>query len=194
MPIEQRVLDSLRVLFSDVVTRARFQHWKEGHQQVSNLVEAYVFGEIFWRKSLGRPKTTRLSEAVSVHSWRTTKIINGTPAGLAAVWINVHHYPTWWDGKDDGDYWRVPYLISDIPDGQRHDPVFGNFDETTFIIPEFEGVPWVAGGDFEVANSGMRVFVPRDAVFVKESGATHVSFEIVSRIAAGDDQDLPHES
>jgi len=183
MTMDKRVLDSLGVLYSDVVTTKRFKHWKEDHRPIANMMDDCIFGEIFWRKAMGRPKTANLSSGVRVDSWRTTRILNGTPSGVTSIWLNVPHSPSWWDGKDDGEYWRVNYLISHIPDGHRHDPVFGDFEETTFIVPQFENVPWdVPGGKLGIGNAGMRVFEPRDAAFVKTPGAAHVSFEIVPRI------------
>ncbi|MGO4395232.1 hypothetical protein AB4Z46_28130 [Variovorax sp. M-6] len=183
MSIGDRVLASLGQLFSSPLTHDRFRRWKTEEQAFSNVFDDCVLGEIFWRKGMGRPMAAKLSDGFSIRSWRTTKMLVPTPAGLTSTWIKSPHVPRWWDGKDDASYWRVPYLISDIPFGHRKDLVFGDFDETTFVIPELEDLQWdVPGGAQGIGFSGARVFEPRDAVFVKEHGSVHMSFEVVPRI------------
>jgi hypothetical protein len=186
MPMDPLVVESFKALFSDVVSHDRFEQWKEDYQQIAAVFDDYLFGEIFWRKAMGRPKTAKVSEGFLIQSWRNTKILAPKPSGLGTIWIKIPHSPIWWDGKDDAEYWRVPYLISAIPFGHRKDLVFGDFDEATFVVPGFSDVPWeVPGGEFGIGHLGMRVFEPREAVFVKEKGSAHFSFEVVSRILVG---------
>ena len=101
-------LESVGTLFSDVVSVDRFKNWSAGVAgRVADIVSQYAFGEIFWKKSLGRPDTTKLSDAVTVEAWREEEILVGNIGG-AARWetIRALYYPSWWDGKDDGEYWR----------------------------------------------------------------------------------------
>ena len=103
-------LESVGTLFSDVVSADRFKKWRVGVVPgVADTLSQYGFGEIFWKRSLGRPNTTKLSEAVTVKAWRDEKFLVGAIGG-AAHWetIRAFDYPSWWDGKDDGEYWRFP--------------------------------------------------------------------------------------
>lgn len=49
---------SVGKLFSDVVSADRFNKWRAGVAEgVADKLSQYAFGEIFWRKSFGRPDT-----------------------------------------------------------------------------------------------------------------------------------------
>ncbi|MDQ3010440.1 MAG: hypothetical protein M3X11_07025, partial [Acidobacteriota bacterium] len=123
--------ESVGTLFSDVVSAARFKKWRVAIVAgVADTLSQYAFGEIFWKKSLGRPNTTKLSEAVTVEAWRDEKLLVGDVGG-AAHWktIRMPYYPSWWDGKDDGRYWRVFYMVPNLQVGV---PVDGRAELFTY--------------------------------------------------------------
>jgi hypothetical protein len=169
---DQRILDSLRVLHSDVVTPKRFEQWKQDHQHLSNTLDDCVTGEIFWRKAMGRPNKPNLSDGVQLSSW-TNQQQQMTCGGENVLrWISTPHLLNWQDGNDDGEYWRVIYLISGVWTS-------GN---NTFIVPELvKNVPWtVPSNAHGIGNAGIRVYEPRYVEFIKKmSGIVYYSFEIV---------------
>lgn len=172
-------LDDLQVLISDVLNADRFRDWVKEHDGARQLAD-YVFGEIYWHKSIGKPNTDTLAKAFLITSWRTIRIIVGTPDGLKSEDVTLPHVPTWHDGKDDGEYWRVNYVITGVPFGHRKDPIFGNYDEITFIEPTFvNGITWsVPGGQFSIHAVGPRRIYPPSVAFVKEGGPVHISFQV----------------
>jgi hypothetical protein len=183
MPSE--ILDSLRVLYSEALNSDRFRRWRLTQEAAAKALADYVVGEIFWSKSIGRPNTSKLSAAFVIDSWRTTKIINGGIGGaLHAEDINVPHVLTWWDGKDDGEHWRVNFLIPNVPFGHRKDPVFGDFDEVTFIVPTFaKGISWtVPGEQLGIHQIGPRTISPSTAALVKENGPVYISFDVIRQL------------
>jgi hypothetical protein len=136
--------ESVGTLFSDVVSADRFRKWRVGVVEgVANTLSQYAFGEIFWKKSLGRPNTTKLSEAVTVEAWRDEMVLVGDIGG-AAHWqpIHVPYHPSWWDGKDDGEYWRVSYMVPNLTVGLSADGL-AEHSTYTYIVPQLKrGIPW----------------------------------------------------
>lgn len=176
--------ESLGVLISDVVTKDRFVKWKEDlHESARETLGRYAFGEIFWRKSLGRPTSARLSDAFTIEAWRDDPQLGGDVGG-AAKWFPVRlpYWPSLWDGKDDGEYWRVAYSIANLVNDH---PAHGFSDQFTHthIVPHFaKGVTWDAPGGLHVRLMvGLRTLDPSGVSFVKKDGAVHFSFEVVHR-------------
>lgn len=176
--------ESLGVLISDVVTKDRFVKWKEDlHESARETLGRYAFGEIFWRKSLGRPTSARLSDAFTIEAWRDDPQLGGDVGG-AAKWFPVRlpYWPSLWDGKDDGEYWRVAYSIANLVNDH---PAHGFSDQFTHthIVPHFaKGVTWDAPGGLHVRLMvGLRTLDPSGVSFVKKDGPVHFSFEVVHR-------------
>ena len=113
--------DSLKVLFSDIVSANRFRKWKASTEGGAGLFSQYALGEIFWKKSIGRPKTVLLRDGFSIDA--SHEIWELVPVGSAAAWerLLAPCAASWWDGKDDNDYWRVPFMIGKIPSGRTLD-------------------------------------------------------------------------
>jgi len=171
--------DSLQSLFSHPVSAERFKSWRTDLvPDIGRLLSGYGLGEIFWKKSLGRPKTASLSQAFTVEAWRDEEILVGDVGG-AAHWqlLRVPYAASWWDGKDDAEHWRVPYMIPSMAPGEATD---GVHNEYTHIVPHMvPGVRWDGDGAVVHARIGFRAFHPQSAVFVKGPATSHFSFEVV---------------
>jgi hypothetical protein len=171
--------ESVGTLFSDVVSADRFKKWRAGVKEgVADKLSQYAFGEIFWKKSLGHPNTLKLSEAVTVEAWHIEEKNVGSPD--APIWKPVSrlYYPSWWDGKDDGEYWRVSYMVPNLKVGLSVD---GEHDTKTYIAPQLKfDIPWnIPGGRFGIGNIGFRALEPPQVAFVKTEKSVHFSFEVV---------------
>lgn len=169
-------------LFSDVVSADRFKKWRVGVVPgVADMLSQYAYGEIFWKKSLGRPNTSKLSEAATVDAWRDEKVLVGDIGG-AARWktIRVPYFPSWWDGKDDGKYWRVSYMVPNMTVGLSVDGLTEH-STYTYIVPQLKlDIPWkIPDGRFGIGNTGLRTLEPPSVAFVKTKNAVHFSFEVV---------------
>ena len=128
--------------------------------------------------ALGRPTTASLSTAFTVEAWRDEARLVGDVGG-AAHWqvLPVPSAPSWWDGKDDPEHWRVPYMIPNMAPGKAVD---GIHNEYTHIVPHLvPGVRWDSDGKGVHMRIGFRTLHPHGAVFVKEAGASYFSFEVV---------------
>ncbi len=174
----------LGALFSDVVSVDRFMKWKvDVVRGVDNTLSQYAFGEIFWKKALGRPNASRLSEGFTVEAWRTEMVLVGDVGG-AAHWqpVRVPYLPSWWDGKDDGAYWRVVYMVPNLPVGESSDGL-PEHSTYTHILPHLRhDIGWeIPGGRFGIGSAGLRGLVPPEVVFVKKEAPVHFSFEVVLR-------------
>lgn len=174
--------ESVGTLFSDVVSADRFRKWRVGVVEgVANTLSQYAFREIFWKKSLGRPNTTKLSEAVTVEAWRDEMVLVGDIGG-AAHWqpIHVPYHPSWWDGKDDGEYWRVSYMVPNLTVGLSADGL-AEHSTYTYIVPQLKrGIPWkIPSGRFGIQNIRLRSLEPPGVAFVKKEESVHFSFEVV---------------
>ena len=114
--------DGLRALLSDVVSADRFRHWKTTDASGAGFFSEHAFGEIFWEKSIGRPSTVSLRDGFTIDASREEWVL--VPVnGAAVTWkrLELPCAASWWDGKDDSDYWRVPFMIGKIPSGRTHD-------------------------------------------------------------------------
>ena len=173
---------SVNTLFSDIVSADRFTKWRAGIEVgVVDKLSQYAFGEIFWKKSLGRPNTPTLSEGVTVESWRVEMVLVGDIAG-AARWqpLRVPYSPSWWDGKSDGEYWRVSYMVPNLTVGVTADGLPEHF-ENTYIVPQLKrDIPWkIPGGRFGIGSLGLRALEPPGVTFVKREESVRFSFEVV---------------
>ena len=173
---------SVGTLFSDVVSADRFKKWRAGVVvSVADKLSQYAFGEIFWRKSLGRPNTTKLSEAITIEAWQDEEA-HDRPDHWTP--FRGPRYPAWWDGKDDGEYWRVSYMVPNLAEGLS----VGLPNDTepphiayTHIVPQLKlDVPWqIPGSRFGIGNTGLRTLEPPGVAFVKPKTSVHFSFEVV---------------
>jgi hypothetical protein len=186
-PLGELVKKGIESLYSDILTPKRFVHWKNSDKNIIKVFDDYVFGEIFWRKSIGRPTTEKLRDAfiitAAIHS--KIKVNKDEKVGLKTWTLEL--CPWWGDGKSDDEYWRVSYRIPNVTPGQHHHEqhIGEDWDDLTWITPKFvKGVPWkVPGGKFGVGDIGVRVFEPAPpVVFMKEAGGPkYISFEVVMR-------------
>ena len=177
-------LESVSTLFSEVLSPNRFKKWRARVvPDVAALLSQYAFGEIFWKKSLGRPNTTKLSEAVTVEAWEVEERLVGSPGG-AARWETLRrpYFPSWWDGKDDGRYWRVSYMVPNLSEGETVDGRPEHFKHT-YIVPHLKpDISWnIPSGRISAGNTGFRTLEPPRVVFVKLKKSAHFSFEIVRK-------------
>ena len=175
-------LARLNTLFSDVVSANRFKKWKaEIVRDTGTNLSQYAFGQIFWKKSLGRPNTATLSEGIVVEAWRDEMHLVGAIGG-AAHWevLRVPCVPSWWDGKDDGKYWRVPYMVPNLTEGASNDGL-PEHSTYTHIVPHLKpSTAWtVPGGRFGIGSAGLRAFEPPGVAFIKQKGPVYFPFEIV---------------
>jgi hypothetical protein len=171
--------DSLKVLFSDVVSANRFRQWKTSDSGGAGLFSQYALGEIFWKKAIGRPSTALLRDGFSIDASYEVWVLLPVEGGAAWERLLTPCIASWWDGKNDNEYWRVPFMVGKIPSGRTldNDPLHSLY---THITPSLQrNVPWTSGGRFGVGSLGIRTIEPHAAVFVKEEGAVNLSFEVV---------------
>jgi hypothetical protein len=176
--------ESVGLLFSDIVSADRFTSWRAGVVEgAAATLSQYAFGEIFWRQALGRPDTTKLSDAVTIESWRDDSVLAGDING-AATWktIRAPYYPSWWDGKNDGEYWRVTYMVPNLTVGLSVDGL-PEHSTQTHIRPQLNSdVTWtIPGGRLGIGNTGFRTLKTSEVVFIKTDKSVHFSFEVVLR-------------
>lgn len=176
--------ESLNGLISGVLSTDRFAKWKASvSPDVARVLNSYVFGEIFWRKTLGRPTSAKLADAFEIETWRDQIVLVGDIGG-SAHWLPLHvpYFSSLWDGKDDDEYWRVSFMVPNVPSAAPHD---GHLEdaEHTYITPQFNRqVAWkIPGGRYGIGNSGLRIFEPPGVAFVKTQAPAHFSFEVVLR-------------
>ncbi len=96
--------------------------------------------------------------------------------------IKVPYYPSWWDGKNDAEYWRVSFMVPNLASGLSND---GDPDHSTYthIVPQLkDDIAWaIPGGRFGIGHVGLRSVEPPKVSFVKTEEWAHFSFEVVLR-------------
>lgn len=173
MPNWDIARESLGVLVSEAITKKRFSRWKTSlAAEAGQTLGKYCFGEIFWRKRMGKPTSAALSDAFSLECWREEIVLVGNIGGPARETpIRAPYFRSLWDGKDDEDHWRVLFMIPNLA------------QDTTYLVPHFNrDVPWTGSNiplGFELV--GPKVFEPTGVVFEKDGSAAHFSFEVVRR-------------
>jgi hypothetical protein len=182
--------EKLQSLVSVDVTKSRFRHWRTSERALADLFEQYAFGEIFWRKSLGRPHTPSLSEGFLIESTEEQWVQDFTK--LKGVrQINAPKIPTWRDAPDNAEYWRISFMIPGLVDGRVKDGSLN--DNHTIVVPLLhKDVWWTAPGASSEpvpVLTALRVFDPPYAVFVMGKGPIHLSFEVVSSLVTKFDHD-----
>jgi hypothetical protein len=168
--------DSVKELFADVVSAERFIDWKRTFPSAADFLRDYVLGEIFWRKAIGRPTSAMLRDGVHLDASHEIWLL--VPVDGQPTWerINLPVAASWWDGNDDEEYWRVPFLVGPVESGITNNPDPENF-LFTHIVPSLNpAVRWTRPLG---AIPGVKSFKPASAVFVKPEGAVSISFEIV---------------
>jgi hypothetical protein len=180
--IANLVQESVHDLFATGASRSRFKRWKDSVDPgVATVLGGYAFGEIVWKKQLGRPNTIKLSDGFSIEAWRDDMVLVGD-IGAAAHWQPLHtpYQPSWWDGQEDAEHWRVSFMVPDMKAGASVDGLTGHSTYTHIVLHFQRGVSWLAdGGPFRYAPVGLRVFDPPHVVFVKPQTFVYFSFEVV---------------
>lgn len=173
MPNWDIARESLGVLVSTAITPKRFTKWKTSlDTEAGQVLGKYCFGEIVWRKRMGKPTSAKLSDAFFLECWREEIVLVGNIGGPAKETpIRVPYFPTLWDGKADKDHWRVLFMIPNLA------------KDTTHLVPHFDrDVPWTGSSiplGFELI--GPKAFEPVGVTFEKKDGPVHFSFEVVRR-------------
>lgn len=175
-------------------TNAQLSKWlAQGHEVADDAYQNSVVGEIYWRKSMGRPKNLPLSDAFTITSWSdyVHSLDSAHPTQLVAD-ITQPHIVKLWDGPSDDTFWRVSFHISGvIPGHVAGNPDIGilPYDNFTYIVPTFNDVPWQGAEPTTAATptsfaQPYRVFAPYEIQFVKAPGPDVRSIQIVkSRFA-----------
>lgn len=82
--------------------------------------------------------------------------------------------------KDDGEYWRISYMVPNLTVGL---PLDGKPEHTeyTYIVPQLKSdTHWrIPGGRLGIGNIGLRALEPSSVMFVKRQQWAHFSFEVV---------------
>jgi len=161
---------------------AELSNWHSGGYDVVDLASELIIGEIFWRKSIGRPRTSTLSEAFNVYAWTVTD-----PKGKDSPLPYVPRLVKLKDAKDDVQFWRVSYVVFGVEAG-HHELPFDipsmpvSWDDYTHVVPKFNNVQWEgpvsSQSDISVYRP-YRVFVPFEIVFLKSPVADSQSIQIV---------------
>jgi hypothetical protein len=182
MTTREIAVATLGPLFSTALSAERFAEWKVENRGIVEVFDECILGEIYWHKTLRRPKTATLSEGFILLVWIETHVPlhpNGTDGTL--VTLNRPPPVRLFAAKDDADFWRVAYVVSDVPPGHHGEsPPCPAYDDPTHIVPVFAKVQWDVplpphSGDY----LGFRNFVPYEISLVKELGAAHQSIQVV---------------
>ncbi|MFL6846729.1 MAG: hypothetical protein ACJ8ER_17830 [Allosphingosinicella sp.] len=180
MPKDEDVAQlALKHLFDGVLSPERFSSWKAELGGTIETLRTYAFGEIFWRKSIGRPHTPALADGFTIEAM-TDESIFVVDADGSSHWQpwQLHYQPSWWDGKDDDEFWRVGFIVPDIQDGRAVD---GIHNRSTAVLPRLLNDVWWIGpeGAPDIVTSLQRMIVGDWAVFVKGDTSVHLSFEVM---------------
>lgn len=142
-------------------------------------LDNYAAGEIFWSKAVGRPETNTLSEGFNLEASQETWLPKAVPPdGIKWERLPLPRNVTWWDGREDEDYWRVNFWVASLERGETTDPRYNLY---TYILPTLvRTVRWTyPGGRFGIASQGRKTLEPPGAHFVKRLGVVRPAFEVV---------------
>lgn len=177
MPDPTDIARDVSHLLSDTISADRFRDWRM--TDVAPVLGDYVFGEIFWKKSIGRPNFDKLSDGFTIDAWHDEMVLVGTPGG-AAHWITLPapHQASWWDAPPDEDFWRISFMVPGLARGKAVD---GIHHQHSHIVPKLvKKVSWtIPGGEYGIGAAGLKAIEPSGATFTGESGPLHLSFEVV---------------
>jgi hypothetical protein len=181
MGTRDKAIVTVGPLFSSTFSHDRFLRWKAGNDEIADIFDKCILGEIYWRKSIGRPKTKSgtLAEGFSLRVWTEQHF------KIDKKWKLRNHFPAvkLWDAEDDAQFWRVGYLVSGVEPGHFPGNIDTNdppYDDLTHIVPVFNKVPWHGPPPpHEDDYLGFRVFLSYEIILVKEAGADHRSIQVV---------------
>jgi hypothetical protein len=176
--VNDLALKSASVLFSSPITTDRFKSWAtKNTPDIAGLVNSYAFGEIFWKKALGRPNTAKLSDGFVFDAWHDQQSLDLK----TGHWIHygVPYVVMLSDGKDDEDYWRVVYMVPRLAMGNAADGLREHDEYTHFVPGLAKGIAWSTPGGVFASGFGFRTLSPHQAVFVKGDQAVHYNFEVI---------------
>lgn len=172
MPKVDVSADSLGQLLDGVLSADRFKKWRASIVGGSaKILGRYAFGEIFWKKALGRPNTANLSDGFEIDAKHFEVFSNYAPGGVVyPVSFDLPYFASWWDGKDDDDHWRISFMVPNMIAG-----------EPTQITPRLKTrIAWlVPGGRLGIRPGEFRTRNPHFAAFVKKEGPVYFQFEVI---------------
>lgn len=168
MPKRDALADALKDLSVHPLPAKRFLALRNDGGSFAGLFRDCAFGEIYWLKTIGRPRDNPLSAAFEVDAGQDIPVSIGTPGGGPAIdtTMNEPHIPPLHDGKDDAEYWRVTFAVPGLSKG-RH----------VHVTPKLRGKPWATAPG---ARAGIRSFVPPGASFIMPEGPVFLSFGLMS--------------
>lgn len=180
--IDDLVRESVHDLFTNGASRGPFNRWRDSvNPGIATALSEYAFGEIFWKKHLGRPSTLKLSDGFTMEAWRDDVVLVGD-IGASARWqpLRVPYQPSLWDGQDDDEHWRVSFMVPGLKAGASVDGL-AEHSIYTHIVPHFQrAVSWTTdGGRFRLVPVGLRALDPPQVAFVKPQSLVHLIFEVV---------------
>lgn len=145
--------------FSDVVSR-------EG---AGGIFKDSVLGQIFWSKSIGRPRDNPISSAFEIECWVAVPILVGDGAGGPAheIVLREPHLSIVSDGAEDAQFWRVNFAIFGLHAGTD-----------VHVVPHL--VPHKAWAWPPLTPVSVRSFKPPAAGIKKPEGAAYLQFELIS--------------
>jgi len=167
----QRELESLGSVLGRSLSRESLGSWAEGSDFRRKILADTLWGSIYWRRSMGRPLTPKLSIAFVIEhvSWQSK--LEYTDGGYRFIdLLSPHSEPSKWDGPDDDDYHRVTFMTQAT---QGHNQIRVGFAP---------GVGWQHGIQLPVTKLGYRDIAPPWRDFEKgEIGYVLEPFEVVIR-------------
>src|SRR4051812_34924508 len=93
-------------LISSSLSHDQLSKWRNGNEDIAEISNEWIIGEIFWRKAIGRPNTLTLSAAFSISAWTDTDPqAEDSPLPYKPRLVEL------WDAKDDGEFWRVAFRV-----------------------------------------------------------------------------------
>jgi hypothetical protein len=174
----------------DIVTGSFAMHverWKQRNVAIAHLFVDCIVGEIFWRKTLGRPKIANLAHGFVLMPW--TWVHEAIPDESGALALRPLATPLNYrlsSLADDEHFWRVGYVVEHVPIGPHpFNTGFGAYDDWTDVVPDFaKGVPWEhpQGPLIDPVLQGFRTFTPLQCVVSKRPGPVQQDFEVITTL------------
>ena len=162
-----RELTTLRPVLLHPVTADALDHWAAKSTIRADILANTVWGEIRWRKHIGRPLAATLASAFVIEhtSWQWVKEFKGGAVTYIQLLV-PHPAPQKHDGPDDDTYHRVSFMAE------------ANQHESEIRVRFAPHVGW--DGRVQLIGPGYKTIEPAARVFLKASNREVLEpFEVI---------------